>query len=151
MESVESEAERAIVSDDDDTADDTQDNSREGEETRMGRDSFDERMMSNATNSTDPGQDLILQTFGRYFERIKTIYELDIKLLQQLSEILNEVGTDVLPGLIRDLEPILARLPVVNLPINELISIFAMTVQNSEFEASVSTQLGNLDFLDIGK
>ena len=102
-------------------------------------------------NSTFPAPanpDLIRAVFGRYFERLKRIYELDIKLLEQIGGIISKVDSNVVPQIEQGLDPFLEG---GNVDILRLIGILAKTLPSSHFEASITTKLGNLDFLNIGE
>ena len=73
-------------------------------------------------------------------------------MLEQLSELLKGANEEVVPKVRELLGPLLASLPrAPNLDPVSLLGLAAMTVQRSTFEASVSTTLGNLDFINIGK
>ena len=99
--------------------------------------------------------DLASETFSRYLRRLRLIYELDIRMLEQLSQLLRGANREVLPRLRETIEPILETLPntigAANLDPASLLGLAASAVKGSTIEASVSTTLGNLDFLNIGQ
>ena len=94
---------------------------------------------------------LIAEVFGRYFNRLRRIYELDIKLLEQLSSLLTTVNQEVIPNVQESIEPLLISSQVENLNLVELIGNIVGVLQRSDVELAISTKLGTLDFLDIGK
>ena len=93
--------------------------------------------------------------FVQYFERLKTIYELDLKILEQLADLLSAVDEEVLPALMKSLEPILPILlsqpQFKNVDLRQIIGYVTQTLQKSTFHASISTHLGHLDFLNLSK
>ena len=124
------------------------------------------QMMTNttsATNATSDGNgtaansddnepsDVVKQTFGRYFNRLRKLYELDLELLEQISSLLQTASEDVVPSLISLARPLLDRLPIRNLDPGSLLSLAAMTLTQSQFQLSMETRLGDLDFINIGK
>ena len=76
-----------------------------------------------------------------------------MKILEQLAELLAGVDEEVLPTLVTTLEPLLAVLmnqPVENLDLPTILSYAAQTLQKSKVHVSLSSTLGDLDFLKIG-
>lgn len=118
-----------------------------------------ETIASNMTSEEDGenaallagGSDLLKETFGRYFKQLRTIYELDLKLLEQLSSILKKVNNETLPFLSNALAPGLMGVQGSNLNLVELVGYLTSVLKKSEFEGAVTTKLRNLDFLNIGK
>jgi hypothetical protein len=89
----------------------------------------------------------------QYFERLRKIYELDLKILEQLADLLAGVDEEVLPAIMTTLEPILPLLmsqQIENADLGQIIGYVAQTVQKSTFHVAMSAHLGDLDFLDIG-
>ena len=108
-------------------------------------------------NEEEPSEETISQPstnpLSAYFDRIRDIYELDLKILEQLAELLAGVDEEVLPTLVTTLEPLLAVLmnqPVENLDLPTILSYAAQTLQKSKVHVSLSSTLGDLDFLKIG-
>jgi len=89
--------------------------------------------------------------FIQYFERLRLIYELDLKILGQLADLLSGVDEEVLPALMKSLEPILPALisQSNNVDLAQIIGYITQTLQKSTFHASLSANLGDLDFLSI--
>jgi len=88
-----------------------------------------------------------------YFDRIRDIYELDLKILEQLADLLAGVDEEVLPALMTSLEPLLTLLmnqPVDNLDLPTILNYAAQTLQKSKIQVSLSSNLGDLDFVKIG-
>ena len=72
----------------------------------------------------------------------------------QLSELIAGVDREVLPALMTSLEPILPVLLAQqsnNLDLSQVINYVTQTVQKSTFHVGISSHLGTLDFLDVGK
>ena len=92
-------------------------------------------------------------SFIEYFERLKVIYELDLKILGQLADLLSGVDQEVLPALMKSLEPILPALisQTNNIDLAQIIGYVTQTLQRSTFHASLSSHLGDLDFINISK
>lgn len=91
--------------------------------------------------------------FSQYFERLKTIYELDLKILEQLADLLTGVDEEVLPSLMTSLEPILPIFisqQVNNIDLAQVIGYVAQAVQKSTFHVGMSAHLSDLDFIKIG-
>ena len=91
---------------------------------------------------------------SQYFDRLKDIYELDLKIIEQLADLLIGVDEEVLPALMTTLEPLLTLLmnqQVDNIDLPTILSYAAQTLQKSKVEVSLSSTLGDLDFLKIGK
>ena len=64
------------------------------------------------------------------------------------------VDEEVLPALMTSLEPLLTLLmnqPVDNLDLPTILSYAAQTLQKSKIQVSLSSNLGDLDFVKIGK
>ena len=81
------------------------------------------------------------------------IYELDLKILGQLADLLSGVDQEVLPALMKSLEPILPALisQTNNIDLAQIIGYVTQTLQKSTFHASLSSHLGDLDFINISK
>jgi hypothetical protein len=81
------------------------------------------------------------------------IYELDLELLEQLAKVLRGTKEEVIPAIRDTLTPIINAIPSPggNLDPASLLGLAAMAVKGATFEASVSTTLGNLDFINVGK
>ena len=91
---------------------------------------------------------------SQYFDRLKDIYELDLKIIGQLADLLIGVDEEVLPALMTTLEPLLTLLmnqQVDNIDLPTVLSYAAQTLQKSKVDVSLSSTLGDLDFLKIGK
>lgn len=91
--------------------------------------------------------------FLQYFDRLRLIYELDLKILGQLADLLSGVNEEVLPALIESLEPILSLLMTQqqfnNIDLAQIIGYVSQTLQKSTFQASLSAHLGDLDFINL--
>ena len=117
---------------------------------RDGRQLNDEDQPSDETI----GQPSTQNPLSAYFDRIKDIYELDLKILEQLADLLAGVDEEVLPALMTALEPLLTLLmnqPVDNLDLPTILSYAAQTLQKSKVHVALSSNLGDLDFIKIGK
>ena len=96
--------------------------------------------------------DAIRETFTRYFERLKKIFELDLKLVEQLSAIVKAAENKALPSLATALRPqLISGVQGGNPDIAQLLGYVTRTLKKSEFEFAVNTKLGNLDFINVGK
>ena len=77
-----------------------------------------------------------------------------MKILEQLADLLSGVDEEVLPALMKSLEPILPLLisqsQLNNIDLAQVIGVVSQTLQKSTFHASLSTHLGDLDFINLG-
>ena len=77
-----------------------------------------------------------------------------MKIIGQLADLLIGVDEEVLPALMTTLEPLLTLLmnqQVDNIDLPTVLSYAAQTLQKSKVEVSLSSTLGDLDFLQLGK
>ena len=75
-------------------------------------------------------------------------------LARNFKYLLVGVDEEVLPALMTSLEPLLTLLmnqPVDNLDLPTILSYAAQTLQKSKIQVSLSSNLGDLDFIKIGK
>ena len=94
---------------------------------------------------------MIKKSFEKYYKRVKSIYKIDVRLLEQLSEILQEVKAEEIPKFVESFTPVLMNIPETTLEVSDIIGMLATGLKRSTFEASLTTKLGNLDFINIGK
>lgn len=95
--------------------------------------------------------DLIGQLFGRYFNRLKRIYELDIQLLEQISVLLTRANEDVLPSVQTAVEPLLMSTGIENANLLEVAANLATVLRHSDIEVSVRTKMEQLNFVNVGQ
>ena len=89
--------------------------------------------------------------FIRYFKRLRRIYELDLKILDQIATLLEGISDEVLPQIAEVLEPLLISQTVNMLDLGQILGYVAQTIHSSTFHFSASTSLGRLKFLNVGR
>ena len=89
--------------------------------------------------------------FIRYFRRLRKIYELDLKILDQIASLLEGINDEFLPQVADALEPLLISQTVNMLDLGQILGYVAQTIHSSSFQLGASTSLGGLDFLKFGK
>ena len=89
--------------------------------------------------------------FIRYFRRLRKIYELDLKILDQIATLLEGINDEFLPQVADALEPLLISQTVNMLDLGQILGYVAQTIHSSTFQLGASTSLGGLDFLKFGK
>ena len=89
--------------------------------------------------------------FIRYFRRLRKIYELDLKILDQIASLLEGINDELLPQVADALEPLLVSQTVNMLDLGQILGYVAQTIHSSTFQLGASTSLGGLDFLKFGK
>ena len=89
--------------------------------------------------------------FIRYFRRLRKIYELDLKILDQIAALLEGINDELLPQVADALEPLLISQTVNMLDLGQILGYVAQTIHSSTFQLGASTSLGGLDFLKFGK
>ena len=90
-------------------------------------------------------------SFARYFERLRRVYELNLQLLDQLADVLEGLNEELVPQVAQVLEPVLALQTANMLDLGQILGYVAQTVHSSTFQGSVVTSLGGLGFLKVGK
>ena len=88
--------------------------------------------------------------FIRYFRRLRKIYELDLKILDQIATLLEGINDEFLPQVADALEPLLISQTVNMLDLGQILGYVAQTIHSSTFQLGASTSLGGLDFLKFG-
>ena len=88
--------------------------------------------------------------FIRYFRRLRKIYELDLKILDQIATLLEGINDELLPQVADALEPLLISQTVNMLDLGQILGYVAQTIHSSTFQLGASTSLGGLDFLKFG-
>ena len=89
--------------------------------------------------------------FLRYFKRLRKIYELDLKILDQIATLLEGVSDELLPQISESLEPLLISQTVNMLDLGQILGYVAQTIHSTSFQLGASTSLGRLDFLKFGR
>ena len=89
--------------------------------------------------------------FIRYFRRLRRIYELDLKILDQIATLLDGISDEVLPQIAQVLEPLLISQTMNMLDLGQILGYVAQTIHSSTFQLGASTSLGGLNFLKFGK
>ena len=101
--------------------------------------------------------DHLRKVFVRYLVRLRTIYELDIQLIDQLGDLLAAFDDEILPvletnlNLLRPLTNLVLQSSGGNINLVELISFIIKSLSNSEYEIGVGTSLKELEFLNFRK
>ena len=101
--------------------------------------------------------DHLRKVFVRYLVRLRTIYELDIQLIDQLGDLLAAFDDEILPvletnlNLLRPLTNLILQSSGGNINLVELISFIIKSLSNSEYEIGVGTSLKELEFLNFRK
>ena len=102
--------------------------------------------ITNATSTSKKSN----HPFIRYFRRLRKIYELDLKILDQIASLLEGINDELLPQVADALEPLLVSQTVNMLDLGQILGYVAQTIHSSTFQLGASTSLGGLDFLKFG-
>ena len=103
--------------------------------------------ITNATSTSKKSN----HPFIRYFRRLRKIYELDLKILDQIASLLEGINDELLPQVADALEPLLVSQTVNMLDLGQILGYVAQTIHSTKFQLGASTSLGGLDFLKFGK
>ena len=101
--------------------------------------------------------DHLRKVFVRYLVRLRTIYELDIQLIDQLGDLLAAFDDEILPvletnlNLLRPLTNLVLQSSGGNINLVELISFIVKSLSNSEYEIGFGASLKDLEFLNFRK
>ena len=101
--------------------------------------------------------DHLRKVFVRYLVRLRTIYELDIQLIDQLGDLLAAFDDEILPvletnlNLLRPLTNLVLQSSGGNINLVELVSFIVKSLSNSEYELGFGTSLKELEFLNFRK
>ena len=103
-----------------------------------------------STSTTEATRRRSNHPFIRYFRRLRKIYELDLKILDQIATLLEGINDELLPQVADALEPLLISQTVNMLDLGQILGYVAQTIHSSTFQLGASTSLGGLDFLKFG-
>ena len=104
-----------------------------------------------STTTTEASKRRSNHPFIRYFRRLRKIYELDLKILDQIATLLEGINDELLPQVADALEPLLISQTVNMLDLGQILGYVAQTIHSSTFQLGASTSLGGLDFLKFGE
>ena len=107
-------------------------------------------IVEKSTTSTTESTRRSNHPFIRYFRRLRKIYELDLKILDQIATLLEGINDELLPQVADALEPLLISQTVNMLDLGQILGYVAQTIHSSTFQLGASTSLGGLDFLKFG-
>ena len=110
-----------------------------------------DNLTTTSTTTTEASKRRSNHPFIRYFRRLRKIYELDLKILDQIATLLEGINDELLPQVADALEPLLISQTVNMLDLGQILGYVAQTIHSSTFQLGASTSLGGLDFLKFGK
>ena len=99
--------------------------------------------------------DHLRKVFVRYLVRLRTIYELDIQLIDQLGDLLAAFDDEILPvletnlNLLRPLTNLILQSSGGNIDLAQLVSFIIKSLSNSEYELGFGASLKELEFLNF--